>query len=89
MGCCFFTTVYARVSSFTASASIQQGVLISVLIIRSTLQMLVGLDEDLLKGGHRDAVTQDIQLIHSFIKLSKEIFELRCLLVINLEGNFL
>jgi len=51
--------------------------------------MLVGLDEDLLKGGHRDAVAQDIQLIHSFIKLSKEIFELRGLLVINLEGNFL
>ena len=45
-------------------------------LLFTQLRVLVNLEEDFLEGRHRNAIAQDIQLVHVVVKLLEEVLEL-------------
>ena len=51
--------------------------------------ILVHFEEDLFKCCHGDSVAQNVDFVHLCIKLFKEVLELSCLVIVDLEGYLL
>ena len=54
-----------------------------------SFEILISFYEDFFECRHGDAVAENVQLIHPFIKLGEEIFKLCSLIVADLESDLL